>query len=141
MAHSLCPSKQCVPCYTLFFFNQLTAVFTFFFQVHRVLLYSTGGKFQPPASKAGAFSKMNWGDFDVVSQRGVVTTVKRSSVFLKRIQGLKDQQWDDIYKAAIENREGDSKRGDSANGNDEGDASDDDDELLDPLYDEIPAYD
>jgi hypothetical protein len=110
----------------------------FFFQVHRVLLYSTEGKFQPPASKRGAFSKANWGDYDVVSQRGTVTTVKRSSVFLKRIQGLKDQQWDDIYKTAMENREGGlAKVADSAEGN--GTDASDDDELLDPLYDEIPA--
>jgi hypothetical protein len=125
------------------FLQSIDSSVYFFFQVHRVLLHSIEGKFQPPASKAGAFSKVNWGDYDAVSQRGTVTTVKRSSVFLKRIQNLKDQHWDDIYKAAIENCEGGSaKRGNSVEGNDEGtDASDDDDELLDPLYDEIPAYD
>lgn len=101
-------------------------------------MYSTKGKFQPPASKPGAFSKANWGDYDVLSQKGTVTTVKRSSVFLKRIEGLKDQQWDDIYKAAMETREGGlDDSGDSAEG--KGTDASDDDELLDPLYDEIPA--
>jgi hypothetical protein len=101
-------------------------------------LYSTEGSFKPPRSKAGAFSKANWGNYDVTSQRGGVTTVKRGSVFLKRIQGLKDQQWDDIYKTALENYE-DAKLVDSADGAGSGASDDDDDELLDPLYDEIPA--
>lgn len=66
-----------------------------------------------------------------------MTTVKRASVFLKRIQGLKDQQWDDIYKIALENH-----RDEAANQVDSeevGSGTSDDDELLDPLYDEIPA--
>jgi hypothetical protein len=108
-----------------------------FFQVHRVLLYSVKGSFQPPRSKAGVFSKANSGDYNAASQRGVVTTVKRASVFLKRIQGLKDKQWEDIHKAALEHDEA-AKLVISAEGNDEGDTSEED-ELLDPLYDEIPA--
>jgi hypothetical protein len=71
----------------------------------------------------------------VASQRGGVTIVKRASVFLKRIQGLKDQQWDDIYKIALENHEA-AKLVDSVEG---GSGTSDDDELLDPLYDEIPG--
>jgi hypothetical protein len=84
--------------------------------------------------KAGAFSKANWGDYEVASQRGTVTTVKRASVFLKKIKLLKAQQWDDIYKTALEYHNV-AKPAESV---DEEDGSDDDDELLDPLYDEIP---
>ena len=39
-----------------------------FFQVHRILLYSIKGNFQPPALKPGGFSKANWGDYEVLSQ-------------------------------------------------------------------------
>ncbi|KAF8488564.1 hypothetical protein F5888DRAFT_1910766 [Russula emetica] len=106
--------------------------------VHRALLYSMEGTFKPPQSKSGAFSKANWGDYDVLSPRGAAITVKRASVFLKKIQGLKDQQWDDIYKTA---REIHAKRVNSTEDDDEGGESDtsDDDELLDPLYDEVPT--
>jgi hypothetical protein len=107
------------------------------FQVHRVLLYSIDGTFRPPSSKTGAFSKSNWGDYQTASQRGVVKTVKRASVFLKKIRRLQDQQWTGLYKAALENNE-DTKRVESVEGDDESDASGDDDALLDPLYDEIP---
>ncbi|KAF8488759.1 hypothetical protein F5888DRAFT_1893246 [Russula emetica] len=106
--------------------------------VHHALLYSMEGTFKPPQSKSGAFSKANWGDYDVLSPRGAAITVKRASVFLKKIQGLKDQQWDDIYKTA---REIHAKRVNSTEDDDEGGESDtsDDDELLDPLYDEVPT--
>ena len=73
----------------------------------------------------------------MASQRGGITTVKRAFVFLKRIQGLKDEQWDDIYKIALENHEV-ANLDDSAEEGGSG-TSDDDDDLLDPLYDEIPA--
>lgn len=74
-----------------------------------------------------------------MSQKGAVTTVKRASVFLKRIQALKDQQWDDIYKIAMENHET-TTQVDSAGGDDkDGSGTSSEDELLDPLYDEIPA--
>jgi hypothetical protein len=62
-------------------------------------------------------------------------TVKRATVFLKQIQGLKDQQWDDIYKSALEDHKA-TQLADSAEQGGSG-TSDDDDELLDPLYDEI----
>ena len=132
---ALITSIQAV-CTIIYFF----LLFTFFvlFQVHRVLLYSTGGSFKPPRSKSGAFSKANWGDYDAASQRGTTTTVKRASVFLKRIQGLKDQQWEDIYKTALENHEL-GKLVDSADGDEQGSDDSNDDELLDPLYDEMPV--
>ena len=68
-------------------------------------------------------------------------TVKRASVFLKKIKSLKDQQWDDILQAARDTYEGSKPRpvlGSSEPGSaDEGEESDgDDDELMDPLYDE-----
>ncbi|KAH9973149.1 hypothetical protein BJV74DRAFT_889091 [Russula compacta] len=105
--------------------------------VHCALLYSTKGSFNPPHLKPGAFSKANWGDYNVVSQKGTVTAVKCASVFLKRIQALKDQQWIDIYATALENHEMDDEVGSGGNGVRLGTSSKD--ELLDPLYDDIPA--
>lgn len=101
-------------------------------------MYSTDGIFNPPRLKSGAFSKANWGDYDVVSPKGTATTVKRASVFLKRIQDLKDQHWNDIYATAMEIHKADSKEVDSEG--DEGSlGTSSEDELLDPLYDDIPA--
>ncbi|KAH9959515.1 hypothetical protein BJV74DRAFT_799944 [Russula compacta] len=108
----------------------------FLFWVHCALLYSTKGSFNPPRSKPGAFSKANWG-LNVVSQKGTVTAVKHASVFLKRIQALKDQQWIDIYATALENHEMDDEVGSGGDGVRSGTSSKD--ELLDPLYDDIPA--
>jgi hypothetical protein len=57
-------------------------------QVHRALLYSASGTFRPPGSKIeAAFSKQNWGDHSTTMSH---KTVKRHSVFQKRIMGLKD---------------------------------------------------
>ncbi|KAH9980483.1 hypothetical protein BJV74DRAFT_798083 [Russula compacta] len=105
--------------------------------VHCALLYSTKGSFNPPCLKPGAFLKANWGDYNVVSQKGTVTAVKHASVFLKRIQALKDQQWIDIYTTALENHKMDNEVGSGGNGVRLGTSSED--ELLDPLYDDIPA--
>ncbi|KAH9994563.1 hypothetical protein BJV74DRAFT_795391 [Russula compacta] len=105
--------------------------------VHCALLYSTKGSFNPPHSKPGAFLKANWGNYNVVSQKGTVTAVKHASVFLKRIQALKDQQWIDIYATALENHEMDDEVGSGGDGVRSGTSSKD--ELLDPLYDDIPA--
>ncbi|KAH9962472.1 hypothetical protein BJV74DRAFT_799774 [Russula compacta] len=105
--------------------------------VHHALLYSTKGSFNPPHLKPGVFSKANWGNYDVVSQKGTVTAVKRASVSLERIQALKDQQWIDIYATALENHEMDDEVGSGGNGVRSGTSSED--ELLDPLYDDIPA--
>ncbi|KAH9980711.1 hypothetical protein BJV74DRAFT_898106 [Russula compacta] len=105
--------------------------------VHHALLYSTKGSFNPPRLKPGVFSKANWGNYDVVSQKGTVTAVKCASVFLKRIQALKDQQWIDIYATALENHEMDNEVGSGDDGVRLGTSSED--ELLDPLYDDIPA--
>jgi hypothetical protein len=65
-------------------------------------------------------------------------------VFLKRISTLKDQQWDDIYKAALAMQER-NKHADAGECRDDGDIGgssdgddDDDDALFDPLYDGIP---
>ncbi|KAH9970147.1 hypothetical protein BJV74DRAFT_799313 [Russula compacta] len=105
--------------------------------VHCALLYSTKGSFNPPRLKPGVFLKANWGDYDVVSQKGTVTAVKHASVFLKRIQALKDQQWIDIYATALENHEMDDEVGSGGDGVRLGTSSED--ELLDSLYDDIPA--
>ena len=104
-----------------------------------MLLYSIEGTFNPPYSKASAFSKANWSDYEATSQCGVVTTVKRASVFLKRIQGLKDQQWDDIYKIALENHKGVKQVDSSSEDGSDTSGDRDDDELFDPLYNEVPG--
>jgi hypothetical protein len=65
-------------------------------------------------------------------------------VFLKRITTLKDQQWEDIYKAALalqeRNKQADAgeNRDDGVGSSDGDDDDDDDDDLFDPLYDDIP---
>ena len=67
-------------------------------------------------------------------------TVKHASVFLKRIQGFKDKQWEDIYKTALESHEHVKQvvSVECISGEDGPDTSEDDDKLLDPLYDDIP---
>ncbi|KAI0284150.1 hypothetical protein BC826DRAFT_973461 [Russula brevipes] len=111
--------------------------------VHRTLLYSVEGSFKNPGSKSGAFSKANWGDYNTQSTRGE-STIKRASVFLKRITSLKDQQWDDIFKAALMMQEHSKQvdAGEHGCRSDDGgtgeDSGDDDDVLFDPLYDEAP---
>lgn len=54
---------------------------------------------------------------------------------------MKDQQWDDIHKAALamqeRGKQADMGRDEGGTGEESGDDSDDDDELFDPLYDEI----
>ena len=88
---------------------------------------------------------MNWGDYTAESQQGVRTIVKRATVFLKKIQNLKDQQWDDIYKTAMENDERlkrlGADSGECISEEDKSAVESDDDELLDPLYDEIGEQD
>jgi len=113
-------------------------------QVHRALLYSVEGIFKTPGFKTGAFSKANWGDYNIQSAHGE-TTIKRASVFLKRITTLKDQQWDVIYKAALATQEH-NKSGDmgehrcrSDDGSTGEESSDNDDEIFDPLYDGSPS--
>lgn len=70
------------------------------------------------------------------------TTVKRHSVFRKRIMGLKDQQWDDIISTALEQEDRNQHRdsdGGAATGDqaEESDDEDDDDGLFDPKYDNV----
>ena len=94
------------------------------------------GVFQPPRSKAGAFSKANWGDYNTQSRRGPAT-IKRASVFLKTIKNLKEKQWDDIVQAAwdIYNRsKARAGPGPSEVGAIDDAAESSGDELLDPLY-------
>jgi hypothetical protein len=113
-----------------------------FFQVHRVLLYSKNGRFDPPSLKiSAAFSKANWGDFTATSVRGLEINIKRATLFLKRIEGLKSKQWDDIFTTAVETvkcvgpAENDGEHGEGGLCS----SDDDDDELLDPMYDELPS--
>jgi hypothetical protein len=126
-------------------FTWISLMLTSHVQVHRVLLYSIEGTFKPPRAKSGAFSKVNWGDYEAVEsshQRTRSITVKRATVFLNRIQTLKDQQWDDIYKTALENNERIKRinSGECISEEDNSADESDDDELLDPLYDEIGEY-
>jgi hypothetical protein len=135
----LCLFKRCVIIYIL-----KVSCIDISGQVHRALLYSVEGIFKTPGFKTGAFSKANWGDYSTQSAHGE-TTIKRASVFLKRITTLKDQQWDDIYKAALATQEH-SKPGDVGEHGRSGDdgstgeeSSEDDSELFDPLYDGSPS--
>jgi hypothetical protein len=96
------------------------------------------GVFKPLRSKAGAFSKANWGDYITHTPRGP-KTLKRASVFLKEINKLVDQQWDDIIAAAWDTDEVSKHRlalglGEAGVIDDAEESSSDDSELLDPLY-------
>ena len=69
--------------------------------MHRALLYSVRGTFELLSDKKSAeFSKTNWGDYILITPRGD-KLVKRSSVFLKTINSLKEEQWADIFKVAM----------------------------------------
>jgi hypothetical protein len=129
-------------------------VFSFFFsvllltlsQVHRALVYSVTGTLEIPTEKKSAeFSKNNWGDHTLVTPRGE-KVIKRASVFLSKISTLKYQQWDDIFKKALEFQRAFGKQhatakekvvGDSELVGEVDDSDSDSDELLDPRYDVV----
>ncbi|KAF8258244.1 hypothetical protein EI94DRAFT_1815782 [Lactarius quietus] len=115
--------------------------------VHHALLYSVTGALELPTDKKSAeFSKTNWGDYTLVTPRGE-KVVKRTSVFLNKISTLKDQQWDDIFEKAIAFQAMVGKQRATAREPDireselvgEGltDSESDDEELLDPRYDNV----
>ncbi|GLB37951.1 hypothetical protein LshimejAT787_0410020 [Lyophyllum shimeji] len=110
--------------------------------VHRALLYSINGTFTAPARKGDReFSKQNWGDCKVESANGKIRTLKRSTVFLKRIKNLSDVQWADIKQAALNMQRGPPPQKAvtlDEEGSDGEPSADDDDELRDPRYD-MPA--
>jgi hypothetical protein len=114
-------------------------------QVHRALLYSVTGTLQLPSDKKGAeFSKTNWGDHTLITPRGE-KVVKRASVFLSKISSLKDQQWDDIFEKALVfqvtlgKQRAMAREVESEPAGEVIDSESDDDELLDPRYDAVPA--
>jgi hypothetical protein len=113
-----------------------------FFQVHRALLFSTTGAFELPSDKKGAeFSKTNWGDYTLITPRGD-KIIKRASVFLKTINGLKDEQWVDIFKVAL-SLHAPGKQRKVVKEEEEpvlAEQSDsDDEELVDPRYEDAPT--
>jgi hypothetical protein len=78
-------------------------MFTHFFQVHCALLYFRNGTFEPPSMKNNAtFSRANWGNYKAKLVQGLEMKVKCVILFLKRIQVLKPEQWDDIFKTVVE---------------------------------------
>ena len=95
------------------------------------------GNFKLPSSRAeAAFSKLNWGDHTTTQSN---KTVKRHSVFQKRIQNLKDQQWDDIISTALEQVDRSLQVNEQKGSEDVevAEESDDDEDLFDPKYDGI----
>ncbi|KAF8262361.1 hypothetical protein EI94DRAFT_1808914 [Lactarius quietus] len=115
--------------------------------VHRALLYSVTGALELPTDKKSAeFSKTNWGDYTLVTPRSE-KAVKCASIFLNKISTLKDQQWDDIFEKAITfqamvrkqcvtAREPDIRESELV-GEGLTDSESDDEELLDPRYDNV----
>ena len=103
------------------------------------------GTLKLPTDKKGAeFSKTNWGDSSLVTPRGE-KVVKCASVFLNRISTLKDPQWDDIFDKALafqatlgKQRATVKELGDLEVGGEVVESESDDDDLLDPRYDDIP---
>jgi hypothetical protein len=115
-------------------------MFTHFFQVNCALLYSRNGTFEPPSTKNdAAFSRANWGDFKVKSVQGLKMKVKHVTLFLKRIQVLKPEQWDNIFKTVTESvkqvgtveSDGEHQKGGLCT------CDDNDNKLLDPMYNEL----
>jgi hypothetical protein len=95
----------------------------------------------PSDRKSSEFSKNNWGDYTLITPRGD-RIVKRSSVFLKAIKNLKDQQWVDIFKVAMSFR-ATAKQPSKAEKDEEEPLSETDsdeyDELVDPRYIDKPV--
>ena len=103
------------------------------------------GTLKLPTDKKGAeFSKTNWGDSSFPTPRGE-KIIKRASVFLNRISTLKDPQWDDIFDKALafqatlgKQRPAVKEVGDSEVVGEVIESESDEDDLLDPQYDDIP---
>ena len=103
-------------------------------------MYSISGKFTTPPDKKGAeFSKTNWGNYELYMLHGSKVFVKCATTFLKKINSLKDEQWDDIFKAAL-SFQATGKQPKTVK-EDEGQLSETDtneeDELMDPQYNEV----
>jgi hypothetical protein len=93
----------------------------------------------PSDKKSSEFSKTNWGDYMLIKPGGD-KVVRRATVFLKTISGLKDQQWNDIFKVALSFHANGKKA--SRIVMEEGPLSEtesDDDELVDPRYADVPV--
>jgi hypothetical protein len=69
-------------------------------------------------------------------------TVKRASLFLREMKGLKDQQWSDIIKAALLSQ-ANGKKGSKLLRDEEmqveSETESDDEELIDPRYNDPPV--
>ncbi|KAF8467009.1 hypothetical protein DFH94DRAFT_817630 [Russula ochroleuca] len=110
--------------------------------VHRALLYLIMGPFQLPSDKRSAkFSKMNRGDYSLVTPCGE-RVFKRATVFLKAIKNLKKEQWTDIFKVAM-SFQVTNKHPNKLAKEDEEELSETDsdeyDDLVDPHYNEKPV--
>lgn len=95
-----------------------------------------------PSDKKGAeFSRTNWGDYDLEMPHGTKVPVKRATTFLKKINSLKEEQWADIFKAALSFQAigKQSKKAMEDEGPQSETDTDEDDELVDPRYDEVPV--
>jgi hypothetical protein len=100
------------------------------------------GPFQLPSDKRSAeFSKMNWGDYSLVTPCGE-RVFKRATVFLKAIKNLKKEQWTDIFKVAM-SFQVTNKHPNKLAKEDEEELSETDsdeyDDLVDPHYNEKPV--
>ena len=103
------------------------------------------GTLKLPTDKKGAeFSKTNWGDSSLITPCGE-KVVKRVSVFLNRISTLKDPQWDDIFDKVLAFQATLGKQHamvkelrDLEVGGEVVKSKSDDNDLLDPRYDDIP---
>ncbi|KAG5633836.1 hypothetical protein H0H81_004966, partial [Sphagnurus paluster] len=75
--------------------------------VHQALLYShKSGSFKPPTAKGVMeFSKANWADCTLTQPSSKSRSLKRSSIFLKKVKSLKEIQWDNIKEAALKTQE------------------------------------
>ena len=63
-------------------------------------MYSTTGKFLPPSGKASSFSHENWGDYEIPNGKGGHKLKWRSTLYLKKVDSLKDNHWKSIMDQA-----------------------------------------
>jgi hypothetical protein len=76
-------------------------------KVHRALLYSVDGIFEPPEGKPGDFSSQNWADVEEAQPRhdggtskSVSKLIRKASIYSSRLMTLKAAHWTAIIDGA-----------------------------------------
>lgn len=116
-------------------------------KVHRALLYSVDGIFEPPKGKTGDFSSQNWADVEEAQPRhdggtskSVSKLIRKASIYSSRLTTLKAAHWTAIIDGskAMVVKKGNLKARAEDHGQIEVVADDDDDDTTtfhDPMFD------